>query len=252
MKRYGRRRVLRDTFQATSDINRGGFNFKRKRFSPRKWARDNWKASESAQKFRSHNAIPSLFATPAPYQQCAVYFAARVPDSGGGNRFWQVAGGLVTNNDVPATTDYGGGDLFIRGGVSRIQVSNSVANDNPVKVVTWLARTTVNGNIPTNPFTVSHGWDPSLPDPALLATDPNRDVYKLYKFWGCQETMLKPGESFERAVKIRSQKIDQDQWIGLRGRDFWIILVQSTTGATADQVQVSFAWNLSFTADRIA
>lgn len=248
---FQRRRLVRDTFQATSDINRGGWNFKRRRFNPTKWKRDMWKSSNAAQKYRSQNALPFTVSTPTAYQQCNVIFVARIPDAGGGSRFWQVAGGLVTNNDTPATTDFGGGDFFLRGGLSRLQITNPSTVDNPVRVSTWLCRTTVNGGIPVNPFTVSHGWDPSLPDPALLATNPDRDVYKFYKFWGCQDVLLKPGETFERVTPIKAQKVDQDQWIGLRNRDFWIILVQSTSGVTSDQLQISAAWNTSFTGDRV-
>lgn len=250
MKRFGRRRVRRDYFQATSDINRGGFNFLRKKRLPYKvWAKRMFKSSDVQQKYRSNNSIPGSASAAVTPQQQNIYISAIVPDSGGGNRFWQVAGGLVTNNDTPTTTDFGGGDLFIRGGVCRICFNNN-GNEN-VKVTTWRLKTTVNGGLPTTPFVTSQGWDPSLPDPALLSTDPNRDVYKLYKFWGAREVMLKPGESFERAEKIRAQKVDQDQWINLRSRDFWCIAVENIENITATTLNIVQSWNLSFTGDRV-
>lgn len=248
----GRKRSRFDGFAASTDVNTARINFKRKRFNPKRYRRQLWRASESAQKFRSNNIGTTLLANAASPQQGQVYWLACVPDAGGGARFWQVAGGLITNNDTPATTDFGGGDLFIRGGVCTLTISTALANTQAVKVIVWRARTTVNGNIPSNPYTVSQGWDPSLPDPALLATDPNRDVYKLYKAFGMMEVMLTPGQMFSRSFKLRSQKIDQDQWIGLRSRDFWIIYVQNPISVSAQALNAVASWNLAFTADRIA
>ncbi|AXH77841.1 MAG: putative capsid protein [Himalivirus chandais] len=244
-------RTVRDRYQATSDINRGGWNFRRKRFNPRAARRANWRASEAAQKYRSNNAEDLDIPTAAFTQQQSVNFIAFPYDQSGGQRFWQVAGGLITNNDTPATTDFGGGDLFIRGGSTRFQITNSAVNTGAVRVTTWLAKTTVNGGIPISGFIASQGWDPSLPDPALAATDPNRDVYKLYKFWGCQESMLKPGESMERIAPIPSMKVDQDQWINNRGRPFLIVALQRLGIDGAILCDVNLSFNLSFTADRV-
>ncbi|UBJ25904.1 capsid protein [Red panda feces-associated circular DNA virus 14] len=252
LRRTFRKRTVRDRFQATSDINRGGWNFvKKPRLSYSQYRRKLWDSSNSEHKYRSNNCLPFTLVTGSFPQQMTVYWAARTFDSGGGNRFWQPAGGLVTGNEVPTTTDFGGGDIFVRGGVHRIAFSALSSNTHPTRVITWLCRTTSNGNIPSNPFVVSQGWDPSLPDPALAATSPDRDVYRFYKFWGCQETMLKPGESFERSVPHKCQKIDQDQHINLRERDFWIIAVQNPATTAGNTVAAMISWNLSFTADRV-
>lgn len=251
-RRYGRKRPrsLRDRFQATSDINRGGWNFKRKRFNPKAYRKALWRSSEAGQKYRTANAVASILATPLNRFNMNAYWIARIQDSGGGSRFWQDAGGLYVGNEVPVTTDFGGSDLFIRGGVTRILFSNPIGGF-PVRVCTWLAKTTQNGTPPANPFGVPQGWDPSLPDEALLPTDPNRDVYKFYTFWGAQDTILKPGEVFERSVPIKAQKVDQDQWINTRGRDFWIVAVQNVATNNTLSVDCTTSWNASFTGDRV-
>jgi len=253
-KRTAARAGLQDRYQATSDINRGGWNFKKKpRFNARKWKKQLWDASSAVQKYRSNNAlllaaVNSNSAGVTPFKR--VHFVARVTDAGAA-RFYQVAGGLIDLDGVSATTSFGGGDLFIRGGQTSLQFTNPAASGVAFKVETWLVRTTDNGNPVANPFDVSLTWDPSLPDPSLVSGDPNNDVWKFYKFWGMQSTMLKPGESFERTVPIRSQKIDQDQHIFNRNRDFWCYTIQNMTTAAVLPLLIISSWNLSFTGDRV-
>nr|QJI53707.1 MAG: capsid protein [Cressdnaviricota sp.] len=252
-KRTFARRSVKDRFQATSDINRGGWNFRKKpKFNARRWKKQLWDASSAAQKYRSNNSVTFAVIdsnSAAVVAQKRVYFTARTRDAAGA-RFYQTAGGLVDIDGVSVTTTFGGGDLFIRGGQNTIQFANAAASPSAIKVETWLVRTTDNGGPPANPFDASLTWDPSLPDAALAPGDPNADVWKFYKFWGMSSTMLKPGEVFERTVPIRPQKIDQDQHINNRNRDFWCYTIQSMSAAGVNPLIITSAWNLSFTGDR--
>jgi len=253
---FGKRtavRSLKDRFQATSDINRGGWNFRKKpRFSASRWKKQLWDASSAAQKYRSNNAlllaaVNSNSAGVVPFKR--VHFVARTTDAAAA-RFYQTAGGLIDTDGVSATTTFGGGDLFIRGGQNTVQFTNPVASGVTFKIETWMVRTTDNGTPPANPFDAVLTWDPSLPDAALAAGDPNADVWKFYKFWGMQSTMLKAGESFERTVPIKSQKIDQDQHINNRNRDFWCYTIQNMTTSAVLPCLIVTGWNLTFTGDR--
>lgn len=248
---FGRKFKTFDKFTASSSVNRGGIRYgKKPRFNPRKWRLNMWKASETQQKYRSNNAITAALTSAATQQQGNVHVFAMVQDAGGGSRFWQPAGGLVTGNEVPATVDFGGSDLFVRGGSNRILFTNNNATLT-LRVITWRGHISKNGAVPVNPFVASQGWDPSLPNPALLATDPERDVWKNYKFWGAQDVILKPNESFERSERIPTHKIDQDQWVNNRSRNFWFVFIQNTNTAVAAPLQVTTSWNLAFTGDRV-
>lgn len=247
---FGKKYRTFDHFAATSNINRGGIRFgKKPKFNAKQWRKRMWRASETQQKYRSNNAINASLISAAAANQMNIHIFALVQDSGGGNRFWQPAGGLVTGNEVPATIDFGGSDLFVRGGSNRITFTNN--NTSVMRIITWRGHIGKNGIVPTNPFVVSQGWDPSLPNPALLATDPERDAWKNYKFWGAQEVMLKPQESFERCERVPAQKIDQDQWVNNRSRNFWFVAVQNITANVAINAIVNTSWNLAFTGDRV-
>ncbi|AXH76967.1 MAG: coat protein [Himalivirus halles] len=249
---FKRPRSARDSVAATSDINRGRWGFKRKRLNPRVYRQRLWASSEAGQKYRSNNSIPGLPITANAPQNARVAFNAVIPDAGGGNRFWQPAGGLVGSNEVPVGTDFGGSDLFIRGGVARIEFSNPAVNTQPVQVNLWRLKTTVNGGPPpTIGFVVSNSWDPSLPDPLISLTSPDRDTYKFYKFWGHRDFILKPGEVMEFTERIKSMKIDQDQWINNRNRDFWLYSLRNVNNIDPMAVSVISSWNLSFTGDRV-
>lgn len=249
-RNISRRRPV-DKFSSSILVNQGGVNYKRKRKVPYSvYRRRLFNASTAAQKYRTNNTgnVVSL-ATTADNTQFNVFFQALVLDAGSGLRFWQPAGGLVTGNETPSTTDFGGSDLFLRGGTCRLNLSNTGVNS--TRVVTWRGRTTINGGVPANPFSTPQGWDPSLPNPALLATDPERDVWKNFRFWGAREVILKPGESFERVEVVRAQKIDQDQWINNRNRDIWIIAVQNQSTDAVNIITETSSYNLAFTGDRV-
>nr|QTE03371.1 MAG: capsid protein [Grus japonensis CRESS-DNA-virus sp.] len=243
-RRYG----LQDKYAATSSINRGGTLFRKKPFNPRVWRRRLQSASDASPHYRSNNALPFSFSSALVIQQAIVHMIAMVPDAGGGNRFWETAGGLVRQDNLPLATDFGGGDLFLRGGKCNLSLVNNTTV--LLKIRVWKGKTTENGTFLSTPsVAVADSWDPSLPTDLLGA----QDTWRLYKIFWNQEYLLKPTEGVSLTHYLRARKIDQDSWINLRSREFWIVSVQNlATNAAVTMSAVSASWNLSFSADRIA
>jgi hypothetical protein len=206
-------------------------------------------SSDALYKHRSNNAIPEILATPAVVQQGNVYFLPCIADLAvPGSQFWTTGGGLVIKDFDDGFTSFGGGNLFVRGGKASLTMTNLAANTAPVKVTSWRARTTINGNVLASPFVASQSWDPSLPDPAGAAV--NADTYKFYKFWDSKEIILKPGETFERTTFIKAQKVEQTNFSSFISRDIWIIMLQNPMTNAAQNIETVHSHNISFTADR--
>ena len=154
---------------ATGGSSAGGWNYKRKRFNKKRWVRQLRTASDALQKHRSNNALPFILPSAIVSQQMRVNFYAGITEPAA-TGFWQTAGGLVVLDGDTAATDFGGGDLYIRGGKCTITITNLSANGSIIKLRTWKIRTTGNGAVLASNFVVSQDWDPSLPDPLVPNT----------------------------------------------------------------------------------
>jgi hypothetical protein len=249
VKRVVRRRPFKSTnkqdkFASSSLINAGGWNYKRKKFNPRAARRKLISASDAQQKHRSMFSVTGTAVTGVALGTQNVYFRAAIEDAGGGLRFWQTGGGLVVKDGDSPTTSFGGGDLFIRGGL----VSHSFHNNGvvDVKLRTWRARTTKNSSVPPNPAATSSAWDPSIPLTGATIEDPINQ----FKFWDEVSVFLKPGEVWERKWFQRAEKIDQTTWIANADREQIIYSLENMTSIVASTIQVVASYNLSFTGDR--
>lgn len=250
-KGFGRRRIIgrtafgrgKDGIMSTTLMNTGAWNYKRKRFNPRLARRRMIAASDASSKSRTYATITGTASTGVAVGSQNVYFRALVEDAAGGLRFWQAGGGLVFQDGGSATTDFGGNDLFVRGGrVSHSFHNNSVVD---IKLRTWVAKTSRNGSIPTNPVAVPSAWDPSLPTTSLV-----EDIYRLYSFRDELSVIIKPGEAWERTSFVAPQKVDQSLWIANQNRDFFIYSLENMTSAVAATLQVVANYNLTFTGDK--
>lgn len=231
-----------DVTLGSSLMNQSAWDYKRKPFNKRKFVRRLKAASDAATHHRSIASVTGVATTAIVLGQQNVFFRALVEDAGGGLRFWQTAGGLVTADGDTATTSFGGGDLFLRGGLCKHSFHNNGVVD--VKLRTWVGRTTLNGQFPAAAFSVSNAWDPSVTPVGF--NDP-RDKYSFRKE---MTVILKPGEAWERADFVGAQKIDQDQWINNLNRDIFIYSLENMTSVVASTLQVVANYNLSFTGDR--
>lgn len=234
---------------STAGSSAGGWNYKRKRLNKRAWVRRMQAASNAGQKHRSNNALQFTFNTALVRQQQRVFFVPCITDTVA-NPFWTTLGGLVVNDGDSATTSFGDGDLYLRGGKSTLTLTNTLTaninNGDSVKVRTWRCRTTTFGVPLATPFIVSQDWDPTLPDPALG----NTDTWRLYKILDNVDVILKANETYERSTVLRSMKVDQSAHLANQSREFWIVSVGNISNNVATNIQAITSHNLSFTGDR--
>lgn len=250
-KSYGgfKRRRIDKYMTSTGGSSAGHVNFRRKRYNARRYALQKRRASDHEAHHRSNNALVfSLNSANVPQQQ-NVNFIACISDYIGVNAgFWQTANGLVLNDGDNLLTGFGGNDLFIRGGITTLTITNPIESPRPVKVRTWRARTSSNSSLAnTTSFITSQDWDPSLVNPLT----PDSDPWKLYKFWSNVDVILKPGETYERRDYLKARKVDQSVHNAFQDRDFWIIGLQNLVSTAVLQPVVIVSHNLSFVGDRV-
>lgn len=267
-RRYGRSSLITGTSAATS--RPGATNYRRRRVPLRTIKRRRMIASDASFHHRSTLSIIAAFNTPIASTSSSitmVFFIGDGPNPGSIGAFWQGPGGLVPRHgDLTSTPDeFAGGDLFIRGGMSVLTVTNLSAQvgftpGGPIRVRTWRARTKAFGAPPLLPgqglaasnSTQPAGWDPSLPLQPIAAGSVNADPYRTYHFSDEKTIQLETGQSFERTAYIRAQKVNQRAYFeDLNFRDFWIIQVNTLTSGTFAPYQYTSSFNLSFTGDRV-
>lgn len=239
---YSNKRVF------TSSVNQdvGTLNYRRKPLNKALWKKRLWNASNASVKYRSNNSFLFTLASATAQQLVEVHALLALNDSSTPNRFWETAGGLLDTSGASVTTDFGNGDIFIRGGTYTITFTNTTGVVFNINI--WDARSKENGSLITTPFSASRGWDPSLQDVALVG---DQDITRFYNFWNQRSVLLNPDESVQFTRKIMPCKIQESNWINFRMRDLWLMSIGNLTTAAAANVSVTTAFNLSFTADRI-
>lgn len=239
---------FRDSYlTSTHGSSAGGWNYKNKRLNKRKFRRERQIASDAAQHHRSNNCIAGVYGSALATQQGRISFIPVIADTIPNPSFWQTTGGLVVADGDTAATDFGGGDLWIRGGKATITLSNPMTSANVMKYRTWRCRTTALGLPPSNLFVASQDWDPSLPDVALATYD----AWRYYKFFDNVDYITQPGETVERSIVLLPRKIDQTGHQASQNRDFWIVQTQNLTAGTNQNTNVLISHNLTFTGDRV-
>lgn len=160
------------------------------------------------------------------------------------SNFWTAAGGFSTS-DFTAVPTFNDSDLFIRGGKSTISMINDSTTN--IRVRSWRARTTMNGNTTAlfGGVAVSAAWDPSH----VTSAGGNVDFQKNYRFFDAQETILEPGDSMTRTAYIKAHKIDQDLFNADSQIDFWIYMVSNLLNSGAVSINVTVQHNITFTGD---
>lgn len=245
-RRLVRRRVgaaKKDRFAASAQINLGGWNYtnNRKRLSRRALKNQQYKASTAAQHFRSNNAVPITVTSPANRQQGNTFYIPWIADGiAVGTRFWEAGGGLITLDGASATTDFGSGDLFMRGGKATLTIENAALT--PMIVRTWKIRSKRTG-FPVTANPKSQDWDPSIPGAGL-------DFQQFYSFYDNIDYIIRPGDCVQRVTRIPSGKIDQSQYIIDNEKNAWIVYIQNPGVAAVGTVEMVHSHNLSFTGDR--
>lgn len=239
--RFARRRRFarkRSTNVVSQFGNTGRNGYSNRRLNKRRYRRILQDASLVGQHYRS--LLSSALTTntsPADVSQATVNAIKMIATS-----FWTTAGGL-SSSDFSVAPVFNNSDLTIRGGKSVITFTNSSALT--VRVRTWRARTTMNGNFGSLGGAVSAAWDPSH----ITIAGTNTDPHKHYKFFDFQEFLIEPTDSIQREAFIKPHKVDTDLFNNNSGVDIWIYTVGGVQNSTAVTVTTTVSHNLSFTGD---
>jgi hypothetical protein len=215
--------------------------FKRKRFNRPAYLRRLKTASDASQHYRTVITTTAVPQVPLAIAQATVNAYPFVADS-----FWTAAGGLITLDFTSA--NFAGTDLYLRGGQSRITVTNigptgATSAVSAVQVTVWRARAKASGATLPAALLTDDLWDPSL-----IA-----DFQNNFIFTKPTHFLLKPNESVERYEYVQGRKVDATQWNLLgNSRDIWFVKTSQVIGtAAAINVNVSVGHNCSFSGDNV-
>jgi len=219
-------------------------DFKHKRFNRKAFIRRQKIASDASQHYRSVLTTLASPLVPGGAFSASVNAYPFTADS-----FWTTPGGLqVLDSTSVGGPTFGGTDLFLRGGQSRIGITNVgiTPNTTPVsaiRVTIWRAISkAANPPIPAN-LTVDELWDPSI-----LA-----DFQNNYIFTKPTQFIIQPNETIERTEYIKGRKIDQTLYnTDSMRRELWFVKVaQAVSTPLAVNTQITVGHNLAFSGDNI-
>jgi len=160
--------------------------------------------------------------------------------------FWNAAGGAREKDPGVAVPPFNG-DIVIRGGYVRLQVS-PVLDTDPVRVRVWCLWSKAPYLAPT--LASFAGVNDTEFDPTMVP-DFNKYARVLYT----REVVMRTGDnSFQLVHKLRPQKIDQNTWLADEQPTiyWWISLCKAAnTAATIQTLDIMRSFNLSFSADAV-
>ena len=198
--------------------------------------------------YRSYLAQHDNFATTSDPGQCRVFY---YPTIEFGARFWTAAGGAVgvdTAVAVPTFQD----DIILRGGVISLTIGNSSeATIADIRVRIWLIISDqtpgIGATVPPNgsggaDTNFSRDWDPSL------VADSRKEFAKRIVLQ--REALVQNGETMVVRHRLRTQKIDQEDYLDDNNKLFWVVAV-SPNSVLANAFTCTASYNLSFSGDAV-
>lgn len=241
-RRRSRRNGRTTTNRASSATTVG---FRARKTSTRTFRRMLWRDTLNQTHHRSLLDQTVVVATPNNLTQATLSILEGLP----GN-FWTAAGGTVAHDTGTAVPLFSG-DLVLRGGISRITLTNRVnptdtMPSDPVRVSIFAVWTKKVPGVITFPSPVPTMWDPSTVADFLTY---GRVLFK-------REALLKgDGEVLSCYFRYKVQKIDRAVFNSGGGRLQWFVLVSQTSNTEAiavpENVDVVLSHNVSFAADAI-
>lgn len=239
---FGGRRGASTTSRASGALSYG--TFKTRRLRPRTFRRIIWRDTIASQHWRSVSDSTQSAVTPNNLIQATLVSGI----NGLRDNFWTALGGAVASDSGVVVPTFVG-DIILRGGMSRITVTNranpsETMPSDPVRVTVFAVWTKSNPAALT--FTSA---PPTLWDPSLTA-----DFDRYGKVMWKREALLKgDGEVVEYFFRYKPQKIDQAEFNNGGSRLQWFVLVSQTsnveTTPTAETVDIVISHNVSFSGD---
>lgn len=221
--------------------NVAGIGFRSRRMRRITWRRLLWNQTLFKPHFRSvvdaSNTIPAPVSVDAARLDSTFALAAN---------FWTAAGGLQSiDNGVPVPGAFVG-DIVLRGGLSRLLLSNNATVDSVrVRVFTvWTNKNPDLSIVPAVGSAVQISWDPSLVP----------DFERFGKVLKSQEFILLPGQRpIEITYRHKIRKVDQAIH-NLGGEQMiWIITTSqcSNVDGGTQAVTISNGYNISLCGDAV-
>lgn len=218
--------------------------FRTKKTSLRTWRNMLWRDTAAKTHYRSIFDATTPMATPND-----LINATLAPFNALTTPFWTAAGGAQQADTGVAVPTFNG-DIILRGGISRIAISNrpdsTILNSDVCRVTVYAVWTDSNNSGVVLPTVVKTMWDPSLfPD----FTRYGKVMFK-------REALLKgDGEAVQVYFKYKPQKIDQAVFSAGGSRLVWMVLVSQLTNSelvpVAENLDVVNSHNISFSADAV-
>lgn len=168
--------------------------------------------------------------------------------------FWTSGGGLDTQSFGNAVPTFNSNHIIIRGGMCTSSIAVPPGNTGNMRVRIQLCygkqqmvqagSVTVRTNVPIIDYLAVLGSSMPIDKAAQSFAD-----WEEYFFSPIldKEFILEPGHSARVEHKIKTRRIDVDQWQrGLGAYPFWLIYINNQTSATAEGVTIVNNYSLSF------
>lgn len=242
-RRFGRRSRLQGITNRMSGASSIG-RFRTRRTRPSTFRRRLWQSTQDKSHYRSVGAAATAVSTQGGGNGMTQATLTVITP---GNQFWTTGGGAVSEDAGVALPTFVG-DIILRGGISKLSVSNRVGGtevsptDN-VRVTIFTVWT--QPDIPpfTFPAAVPITWDPSV----------FGDFQRYGKVIGKKEAILQAhGDSVEVTFRHRIQRIDQNVHFNLGSRLVWFVLVSEMSNSdtnTVETVDIVNSISYSFVGD---
>jgi len=236
--RFARRRIARGAGGTRFNSAQAGTvttsGWRTKKISRRRWRKSLWDTTRHETHWRSifsgtfQNATPNVINTAIQITVGAIT-----------GSFWTVGEGLQPQ-DATEAAPFFAGDLVLRGGMSKMTMSNNTSLDS-IKVKVWTVWTTERPDFAILPTPVPPEWDPSIVP----------EFERFGKPVGMREFFLLPGNRpVEITYRYKPRKIDKDIHAIGGHQLFWIITAYSSSpNDTGDNFTLQVTQNVSFSGD---
>lgn len=237
---YGRKRAGKSlAFTSQSGVGRS-MSMRSKKLSRSRYRQELWRITNPLSHMRS-TVASALVLTTGTVASAYSFNSLSALENGLG-RFYQVAGGAVSDNVgapfLPAPSQ----NIIIRGGIIGLKINNPILplGGDTLYCTVYLVNTVKRPDasiLPAGGSNVNVGYDLSL------IPNFNEEFGRVLMK---KEFILADGQGATIEKRIKTRRVDQDVWATYNGtQPTWFILLNSQNTTTA-QIEVVRYWNVSY------